>query len=136
MKYILLRLVQVGGLVNELPSIAPFIKNGFYQYSSFEGGYTNKKLTITGGDGTLLIFLTGGSRSSEVNELAHFYIAFKSSNLYDITTVKKGNFDGGSDVTVKSEDDGILITTASWRGMHVVGMSNSTDFKFVINKVD
>lgn len=119
-----------------MPSIAPFIKNGFYQHSSFEGGYTNKKLTITGGDGTLLIFLTGGSSSSEANELAHFYIAFKSSNLYDITAVKRGNFDGGSDVTVKTEDDGILITTASWRKMHVIGISNNTDFQFVINKVD
>ena len=119
-----------------MPSIAPFVKNGFYQYSGFEGGYTNKKLTITGGDGILLILLTGGSSSSGANELAHFYIAFKSSNQYDITTVKKGNFDGGSEVTVKTEEDGILITTASWRIMHVIGISNNTDFKFVINKVD
>lgn len=119
-----------------MPSIAPFVKNGFYQYSGFEGGYTNKKLTITGSDGTLLIFLTGGNRSSGVYGLAHFYIAFKSSNQYDITTIKKGSFDGGSDVTVKTEDDGILITTASWRIMHVIGISSNTDFKFVINKVD
>ena len=126
----------VGGLVNKLPSIAPFVKNGFYQYSGFEGGYTNKKLTITGGDGILLILLTGGSSSSGANELAHFYIAFKSSNQYDITTVKKGNFDGGSEVTVKTEEDGILITTASWRVMHVIGISNNTDFQFVITKVD